>query len=102
MVSVRNRLLLLLVIFSVAAAVFSTTARAGDTRTSYAYTGATSAVRIHKPTLGSTSGDPDVPQNGKATQTSIVWNGARGSGPTIVEWVKWAGRIWMVQYLGVK
>ena len=97
---VRNRLLFLLVLLSIALGTVASTAQAGVWSFNR---GASTAVTISRPAVHPTSGDPDSPQNGgKATPNYSSW---RDSAPRPVSWgawMSWTGRFWMVRYLGVK
>jgi hypothetical protein len=98
--SVRNRLLLLLVILPVAASVVWTTAQAGLTPRR---TEANAVVRTERPTVGPTSGEPDVPQGSRVIPPTFhSWKGAGLPARSLTGWIGWTGRIWMVRYLGVK
>lgn len=97
--SVRNRLLLLLVILPVAASVVWTTAQAGFTPRRAE---ANAVVRTVRPTAGPTAGEPDVPQGNRVIPPTFhSWRGV-GLPGSLSGWVGWTGRIWMVRYLGVK
>ena len=97
--SSRNRLLLLLVILSVVAFV-ATSAQAALSR---GYTTGSVSYSVDRPTIAPTSGEPDVPQNGKVVPPTMAnYRASKGAGLPLSQWLRLTGRIWMVRYLGVK
>ena len=98
--SVRNRLLLLLVILPVAASVSWTSAQAGFMPRGAQ---ANAVVRTQRPIAGPTTGEPDVPQGSRVLPPTLhSWKGVGMPGHSLSGWIGWTGKIWMVRYLGVK
>ena len=96
MQSARNRLLLLLVLLPVATVAFWATARAGTMPRD----SGTLSTFIQKPTVGPTSGDPDVPQTArKENPTKSDYRSVGVGGKSAIYWMTWTGRFWMVRYL---
>ena len=94
--SARNRLLLLLVLLPVATVAFWATARAGTLPRD---TGSLSTF-IQKPTVGPTTGDPDVPQTArKENPTKSDYRRTAVGGKSAIYGMTWTGRFWMVRYL---
>jgi hypothetical protein len=104
MLSERSRLLVLLVLLSVAATAGWTTAHAGArTGTSYA-----TSVSVSKPPVVPTSGEPDVGQTPHpvthpgSMSPAPRWEGGNPQGNRPDPWFRWAFRMWKVRYLGTR
>ena len=96
----RNRLLLLLTLLIVGAALFRAPAQAA-TSTKFAANANVTAGSLQQPTPRPTPvGEPDVPQNGpKSLIKTDHWNWHDGYWFGLM---RMAGRFWMVRYLGVR
>lgn len=104
MLSIRNRLLFLLVLISVIAAVPWSTALARGGKHSSAT--APVVLRTERPHIGPMSGEPDVGQGPKRTGCTQ----APGleppvqvpQGAPIEVWLQWIVRDWMVRWMGAR
>jgi len=109
MKSIRSRLLIMLVLAAVAVPAFWTSAhaRACERGSSRSWMSAASGTTVSRSGVrpAGTEGEPDVPQKippviGRSTQAPPL------EGPnddmSALMLLRWAGRIWMARYLGMR
>jgi hypothetical protein len=106
MPSERNRLLVLLVLLSVVATAGWTTALAGGRTGSIPVS--SPSLRVSRPPLAPTSGEPDVGQTPHPTSTtgwmssSPRGEGGNSPGTRTDVWFRWIVRIWKTWLMGAR